>query len=94
MALNKSDIESGLKKKGFFITNTDHECFIYKTCDGATTTVRTKLSFGSKKDVDEGLIHLMAKQCQLNKKEFQDLVTCSLGQVEYEDILKSKGFIE
>jgi len=23
-----------------------------------------------------------------------DLVTCSLGQVEYEDILKSKGFIE
>ena len=73
MALNKSDIESGLKKKGFFIANTDHERFIYKTRDGATTTVRTKLSFGSKKDVDEGLIHLMAKQCQLNKKEFQDL---------------------
>lgn len=94
MALNKSDIESGLKKKGFFITNTDHECFIYKTCDGATTTVRTKLSFGSKKDVDEGLIHLMAKQCQLSKKEFQNLVTCSLVQVEYEGILKSKGFIE
>jgi predicted transcriptional regulator len=93
MELNKSEVERSLTKKGFSVQETNHRCFVYKTLLGENTVIRTKMSHGSKKSIDDSLIKVMGKQCHLPKQEFVNFVKCSLDRAEYEEILKTDGVI-
>lgn len=43
----------------------------------------TKLSHGATGQLDENLIHLIARQLRLRKEELESLVDCSLSEDEY-----------
>ena len=58
----KRDVEAALKKKGFQQDDGDHHWFFYWTSDGKKTTVRTKTSHGSTKDLVDGLLKEMARR--------------------------------
>lgn len=62
--------------------------------DGRRTRARTKISHGGKTDIGDALLHEMARQCKINKQQFQDLVKCPLSREKYEDILRTKNAIE
>lgn len=85
---DKRQVESSLSAKGFIIANTDHTCFIYHTKDGLKSRIKTKTSFGARpKQIAGDLLGKMARQCQLNKKQFLNLIDCPLSQEDYEKIL-------
>lgn len=83
MPRKKSDVEGGLRGKGFLPENTHHRYFFYYTREGAKSRIRTKTSHGGR-DLDDYLLGQMAKQCKLSKKDFLDLVDCPLDQDQYE----------
>lgn len=82
-----------LKQKGFKETpkSGDH-IRVEFWYNGKLTRARTKFSH-NKQDIDDYLISLMSKQICLTKSKFIDLARCPLSQAEYENILKSQGFI-
>lgn len=86
----KRDVESALLKKGFQRDHGDHVWFIHYTQDGKKTTVRTKTSHGTTKDLGDSLLKEMARQVRISKSLFLDLIDCPLAQGAYEQIL-SKG---
>lgn len=86
-------IKSSLIKKGFTEANDkDHVVFQYLNNNGQKTTAWTKYSHG-KTDVGDPLIRLMAKQTQLSKKQFEDLVNCPMSKEDYKHILIEKGLL-
>lgn len=92
MPLDRSDVEAALERKGFSRTEGDHHFFIYYTIEGLKTSVRTKVSHGTKyKTIDDGLVSLMAKQCGLTSPQFKQLVECPLDRTKYETILVDSG---
>jgi len=93
MVFDKKKVEKKLKQKGFRQDNNKHRYFIYWTNDNKKTNVNTHTSHGKKKDIDDGLIELMADQCKLDKKGFIKLIQCPMSRDEYEAYLKSKKAI-
>lgn len=94
MPRNKSKLEKSLLEKGFKKTERDHHYFIYYTQDGKKTAIKTKTSHTKKmKDIPDNLLSQMAKQCNLRKSDFLDLVDCPLSQDKYEQILQEKDII-
>ena len=89
----KRDVEAALKKKGFAQDDGDHHWFFYWTLDGKKTTVRTKTSHGSTKDLGDSLLKEMARQVRISKVQFLDLVDCPLGREEYERLLREGGHV-
>lgn len=88
----KSQVESGLSNKGFQKSEGDHHYFIYFTQDGKKTRASTKTSHTKKmKEIPDNLLCQMAKQCYLPKKQFLELIDCSLTKEDYEKILHSQG---
>jgi hypothetical protein len=95
MPRKKDKVESGLLSKGFRETQNDHHYFIYFTKEGKKTTTKTKTSHTKKmKDIPDNLLGQMARQCNLTKDQFLNLVDCPLSRDEYEKILQAKGIIE
>lgn len=90
---SKRDVEAALKKKGFRQDEGDHHWFIYWTADGLKTTIRTKTSHGSTKDLGDGLLKEMARQLRIAKGNFLDLVDCPLSGEQYELGLREEGHI-
>ncbi|MEZ5337293.1 MAG: hypothetical protein R3F46_03430 [bacterium] len=85
-------VEAGLANKGFVRRPGDHNFFVYFTRDGRQTAITTKASHGSKrKDIHDGLLAAMGRQCRLSRQEFLDLVDCPLSQEQYEDLLMGRG---
>lgn len=83
--MKKQNVAKSLKGKGFDEDKgRDHIYYTYRTLDGALTTVRTKISHGSSKDIDISLLGLMAKQCQLTIPSFRELTDCALSREDYE----------
>lgn len=80
-----------LKKKGFFEIAGDHRYLEY--IHGGRVILFTKISHGSKKDLDDYLIKQMSTQCHLDKKQFIDLAKCDLKKEEYFTILQQKGLV-
>jgi len=80
-----------LKKKGFVEVPGDHRYLVY-VHDGKEV-LHTKVSRGSKKDLDDYLIKQMSVQCRLDKKEFLDLAKCPMSKAEYYDRLKQQGLV-
>jgi hypothetical protein len=92
MPRKQTDIERGLKNKGFMLTESHHHYFIYHSVAGKKTTVKTKTSHGQR-EISDDLIAKMAQQVKLNRSEFLDLVDCSLSRQDYEDKLISVGLV-
>ncbi len=88
MAIDRREVESALKKKGFVIKEGDHHFFVYYSKSGEKTSVWTKTSHGSAyKTLSDKLVGLMAKQCKLTSPQFARLVECPLSRDQYEEIL-------
>jgi hypothetical protein len=94
MPKDKRKVEESLLKKGFVGTEGDHHFFVYHTLEGKKSSIRTKTSHTPKmKEINDGLLAQMAKQCGLNKQEFINLIDCPLSREQYEKRLKEKGEI-
>ena len=92
--LRRSEIEDGLKHKGFRQSNSHHKFFIYFTKKGKKTIVSTKTSHGSQhKEISPNLVGCMARQCKLTKQSFENLVRCQLSRDQYERELEKCGAI-
>lgn len=95
MTLERRDVERALGRKGFTkIRDTKHSHFLYVTRDGLKSSVRTMISHGKKgADIGDSLVARMARQCRINKKEFENLVDCSLSREDYENLLIAKAIV-
>ncbi len=88
MPLKTKEIESGLLRKGFEKKNKDHKTLRYVTIDGVRTSVITHYSHGSSgKEVYDGEISAMARQCKISNRKFKQLVDCKLTREAYEELL-------
>jgi len=95
MPFKQRDVESSLLAKGFKKVDGDHSFFTYYSLDDKKSRVWTKTSHGTgHKDLSDGLISNMAKQCKLNNSQFRDLIRCPLSRAEYEAILAEKGLVD
>jgi hypothetical protein len=78
-------IISSLTKKGFRQDDGDHINLIYVRQDGKTSSKRTKISRGtSHKEVSDINLGQMARQVGLSRKQFEQLVDCTMDQATYE----------
>ena len=79
-------VEASLERKGFERDESHHHIFIYWALSGKKTTVRTRTSHSSKKKtLDDWLLSQMAKQCgDLSKRNFLNLVDCTLNREQFE----------
>jgi hypothetical protein len=94
MPRDKRKIEEALLKKGFEDKEGDHHFFIYHTLQGKKSSIRTKTSHTPKmKEINDGILSQMAKQCRLNKQDFMRLIDCPLNREQYEARLIEKGEI-
>ena len=67
----------------------------YITEGGIRTSVITHYSHGADgKEVADGVISAMARQCHLSSRQFKNLVDCALSRKEYEGLLLERGIIE
>jgi predicted RNA binding protein YcfA (HicA-like mRNA interferase family) len=92
MPKDRKDVEAGLEKKGFLRKEGDHHRFIYYTKSGLKTKVLTKTSH-SHRQIADGILSQMAKQCGLTNKLFSDLIDCPLSRDAYEEALLQAGHI-
>lgn len=83
-------VMAALMRKGFVASEGDHTYYIYHTTDGRKTIAKTKVSH-SGKDIADGILGMMARQCRLTVPQFRDLVDCPLSRDGYEAILKAQG---
>lgn len=94
MALDRNKALKNLKKKGFSTAkhrSVDHHYLEFYHND--ILILYTKISHGSKKDIDDYLIKQMSDQCKISKSDFAELVNCTLSQERYTNILLEKGII-
>jgi predicted RNA binding protein YcfA (HicA-like mRNA interferase family) len=92
MPSKQTDIERGLKNKGFLLAESHHHYFIYHSIAGKKTTVKTKTSHGQR-EISDDLIAKMAQQVKINRSEFLNLIECSLSRQAYENRLISMGLV-
>lgn len=91
MSRLRDDIDVSLTKKGFRREAGDHFFYIYWNLAGKKTLKRTKMSRGSShKIVGDPLLGAMSRQIGVSKKNFLDLVDCTLDQAGYEAAAFSK----
>lgn len=91
MPKDKRKVEEALLKKGFEDKEGDHHFFIYHTLQGKKSSIRTKTSHTPKmKEISDGILAQMAKQCRLNKQDFMNLIDCPLSREQYEARLIEK----
>jgi tRNA/tmRNA/rRNA uracil-C5-methylase (TrmA/RlmC/RlmD family) len=82
------DIKAALANKGFVQENRDHS-FLFLFVEGRKSSIRTKISHGSK-EYGDNLLSLVARQLHLSNKELDDLIDCPLCHEDYVGILKQK----
>ena len=95
MPRDRSDILSSLTSKGFELKQgkRDHDVLFF-THDGRVQPVFTKLSRGAQhKTVDDSLLGRMSRQLKISRKQFDELVDCSMTGKDYQDLLRSNGVI-
>ena len=86
MTRERDDIVSALCKKGFRRDDGDHIYLIYWNISGKKTMKKTKMSHGSShKTISHPLLAEMSRQVGLSKKQFLELIDCSLDQKGYEE---------
>lgn len=91
--LKKDQVVRNLTKKGFILIEGDHHYLWYVRTDGLKTSIRTKVSHGSRGgDINSSLVSAMSKQCHLTTQQFKQFAECTLSQQQYEQILTTAGF--
>ena len=90
MPRKQTDVEKGLKAKGFSLGSGDHNYFLYFSKQGKKTAVFTKTSHGAK-EIDDNLLAKMARQVKLSRAEFDLLVDCPLDRDTYERKLMAQN---
>ena len=85
-------VKNALIKKGFKQVPGDHQYFHLYDDNGNKTIAWTKISH-SADEIREPLISQMAKQTQLSKNEFKQLIECTLSKEGYKQILRRKRII-
>jgi len=95
MQRDRDDVCAALERKGFHQTDADHhKIFLYYTKEGKKTSIRTRVSRGSKyRRIDDALIAQMAKQLNLSKSQFIEFIECTLTQKKFENYLRKQGSI-
>jgi len=91
-AISTKDTLKNLRKKGFEEVAGDHRYLVL--VHKGKEVLHTKVSHGSKKDIDDYLIKLMSYQCRLDKKQFLDLARCPLSKEAYLELLKEQGLVQ
>ena len=83
------EIDSALCKKGFRRqTGGDHICYFLVDDDGKDTDIKTKVSHGAMgSTIGANLISRMARQLHVTKKQFLELIDCTLNEEGYREIL-------
>lgn len=95
MPLERRAVETALKSKGFEPLEGDHTYFFYYAASGKKSPVRTKTSHGTgHRDISDGLVAQMAKQCRITSRDFRDLIACPLSRGEYEAKLLAQGLVD
>ena len=79
-ALSQDEIESGLVKKGFRRSHTDHRYFILYV--NAKKEAATFLSHGKNQDIGSPLLNAHAKELGLTTRDFIDLEKCPFSTKE------------
>lgn len=85
------DVAASLQQKGFQLRENDHS-FFHLFVDGKKTIVSTKISHGEK-EISDSLLGMMARQVKLTRKQFNDLVDCSLKFDDYVKLLHAAGHV-
>lgn len=80
-------VESALLGKGME-RDANHHWMYRRTLAGVTTLV-TRISHGCEQ-VDRHNAHLMANQCCLQLAEFVRLVECTLGQADWDALVRER----
>ena len=95
MPLKRREVEQALEGKGFVRREGRHVFFVYHTRERKLkTSVWTMMSHGnSGVDISRSLSGKMAKQCRINKAEFERLIDCSLSRKDYEELLVDREII-
>lgn len=93
MPRKQNEVEKSLEAKGFQRGKGDHNFFHYYSTAGKKTRVFTKTSHGSK-EIDDSLLGMMARQCQLTRGDFELLIDCPLDRASYERKLIERGVLE
>ena len=88
MTRKQRDVERALIKKGFQRTESHHHFFIYHSCEGKKTTVKTKTSHGGQ-ELSNYLLQQMARQVCLSKNDFLSLIDCPMSRNQFEQRLVS-----
>jgi len=89
------NIDSALVKKGFLrFQDSDHVRYRFFGPDNANPVARTKMSHGVVGDtIGAKLISEMARQLHLTKKQFLDLIDCTVSEEDYRTILREQGML-
>ena len=90
VVLKSRDVVSGLRKKGFKPSEGDHTHLVFHLND-QMTSIRTKVSHGSRNEINDSLISKMSAQIKLEKNEFVNLVKCPLTEQEFIALLQKRG---
>ncbi len=90
-AISTKDTLKNLKKKGFVLVPGDHRYLEY--VHKGKVVLHTKISHGSKKDIDDFLIKQMSVQCRLDKENFLNLARCPLTKERYCELLQEQGLL-
>lgn len=94
MTLKKGAIDTALCGKGFTRKKSGDHWFYTLHVDGVKTSIFTKTSHGSSgSDVDDSLVGMMARQVRLSSGQFRQLVTCTLSEKDYLQVLRDNRHI-
>jgi len=91
MPKDARDVVAGLVKKGFQKKENDHT-FLQLYVDGLKTPIYTKVSHGEK-EIGDKLLSAMARQVQLTRRQFVELIECPLTGTAYVEMLRTKQAI-
>lgn len=86
------ELREGLEKKGFTMSNVKHKRYMLFV-KGKKTGIWTEVSHGSKSEIGDPLLSIMARQVRLPKREFLNLIDCPMSQNDYLDILRTNNHI-
>lgn len=90
MPRKKNVVENALTKKGFRALESHHTMLFFYDENGRRTSIKTKVSHGHK-EISDPILGQMARQCKLARRDFLNLIDCSLSQSGYEEILKKNN---
>ncbi len=86
-------VVQGLSRKGFRLVNRRHRWLEYDKLNGTHGRIKTIMSHGSDRDINDQLLGQMARQLHLTRRQFDNLVDCTLSQDDYEAMMRRDGFI-